>query len=241
MICSRANFYRSRFKFRRLHPACCKPLPDQLIQTKLISCQRFFHRSRCPAKICRSNRLMGILNLFLRSFLLFSLCHKILSINFSDIFSCRCICLIRNSCGIRTEVCDNTNRTTAFDVNSLVQLLRNPHRLLRSKVQYLRRFLLQCTCRKRKWRFLQSLTYFHFIYKEFFVLNFTDNLIHLFFRMNGHFFLIFPVETCHKRLFLTFNMDRCIKCPVFFRNKCINFFFTISNDAKRHRLYSPCT
>ena len=45
-----------------LHTAGGKPLPNQLVQTELISCQGFFHQNRSQGNICGTDCLVGVLN-----------------------------------------------------------------------------------------------------------------------------------------------------------------------------------
>ena len=49
----------------RLHAACGKPLPDQLIQPVLVSAERLLDGQRRPGNIGRADGFMGILDIFL--------------------------------------------------------------------------------------------------------------------------------------------------------------------------------
>ena len=57
----RADLHRSRLVSRRIHAACSKTFPDQLIQPELVSRQRVFQRCRRPCYICRTDCLVRIL------------------------------------------------------------------------------------------------------------------------------------------------------------------------------------
>ena len=171
------NLNRSRFILRRHHTACRKTFPYQLIQTELISCERFFDRSRSSADIRRTDRLMCIL--YFLSFRLLRLHRRniLFSVNRSDIFSCRCVRFVCDSSRIRTKISDDTDCSAAFNINTFIKLLRNAHRLLSSEIQSLRRFLLQCTRSKRKRSFSEPLARFYIWNFEFCILDLFDNLI----------------------------------------------------------------
>ena len=119
-IISRRDLHGSRLKSCRLHPACRKPFPDQLVQPELVSRQRVFKSRRCSCNIRRTDRLVGILDLLLGLFLRTSCRYIIAAIRLRNISSCRSICFLRNTCGIRTQIGDDTDRSVAFDIHTLV-------------------------------------------------------------------------------------------------------------------------
>ena len=90
----RSDLHRSRLIFCRLHPACGKPFPDQLIQTELISGERLFQRSRCHGNVRRSDCLMRVLYLLLSLFICFSCCCILCAVILCDVRSRRCICFL---------------------------------------------------------------------------------------------------------------------------------------------------
>ena len=155
------NFYRCGLIFSRMHSACHKSLPYQLVQAELISRKRFFYLGRCQIHISRADGFMCILGIFpvLRHHIFLD------NIFFSVIFRNKGlagrICLFRYTGRIRTKVSNKTDGAMAFYLNTFVELLCDLHGFSSSKVQLLGCFLLQSRCCKWKgWLFI-SLTFFN--------------------------------------------------------------------------------
>ena len=78
-----------------------------------------------------------------------------------DIVLCHRLRFIGYAGAVSSKIRDQGNCTAAFDLNALIELLRDPHRLLRREVQCPARFLLKGGSRERKRRFPASLGLFH--------------------------------------------------------------------------------
>ena len=73
---------------------------------------------------------MGVLDdLFVSPFFCFSCCHILFSVIRRDVFSYTGVSLFRYPSGIRTQIGNDSDGAIPFDVNSLIELLGNPHRL----------------------------------------------------------------------------------------------------------------
>ena len=146
------------------HPAGCKAFPNQLVQTEQVALKGFFYNGRCQRNVCWPDCLMGILDFTIIRFRLAALGHIIRSIMSLDEFPCSCICLVRNTGGIRTQVCDKSQRPMSLYLNAFIQLLGKTHGLLCGKIKGLGRFLLQGTGGEGNRRLLNTLSFFHFLY-----------------------------------------------------------------------------
>ena len=242
IICS--NFNRSCLIFCWLHSARHKTLPDQLIQTELVSCKRFFDFCRNTGNIWRTDGFVCILNIFSVIFLLLfrcSLCHILFSVGFSNIGSCICIRLLRNTGRIRTQVSDQTNRSTSFNIHTFIKLLCDTHRLWSCKIQCFGCLLLKGTGRKRKRCFFTSLSAFYIDHFIFCIFQICKNLMQFFFVMDGDLLILCSIEFCCKRLLFSLYLEIGVQWPVFFRNKRIDLIFSVTDDTKRNRLYAPRT
>ena len=153
---------------RRLHPARNETLPHQLIQTELIPAQRFFDCRRGTADIRRADRLMGVLDVLIPAAFCLAYRHIFFSEIRSDILPHILIRFFGYSGGVRTQIRDQSHRSVSLDINSLIQLLCDTHRLRRGKIQRFGRCLLQRTGSKRDRRFLHTLAFADIIYRIFF-------------------------------------------------------------------------
>ena len=148
----------------RLHAACHKAFPDQLIQAEQISWQGFFYHYRCIRHIGRTDGLVRILCLAVFILRRVPACGIFCAVLLLDKGTCCRIGLLADSCRIGTQIGNQSDRSLSLYFHALVELLRQTHRLLRGEVQHLRCFLLQGTRGERKRRFLGTLSFFHFGY-----------------------------------------------------------------------------
>ena len=124
-------------------------------------------------------------------------CRIILSVHAVDIIVCLRICLLGDSGGIGTQVCDQTDSSLSLDVNTFIQLLGDSHRLRDWEIQRLRRLLLQRTRGKRKRCFLHPLPFLHFENLKLFLSHFRCNAVHLLLRRDRDTVLLISVELCN--------------------------------------------
>ena len=76
-----------------------------------------------------------------------------------------------------------------FDIYALIKLLGDTHGLLGGKVQYLGSLLLQGTGGKRNRRFLAAFSVLYIFHYIILALQSSQDLIQLFFFMNGNLFI----------------------------------------------------
>ena len=237
-VFSCTDLNRCRFISRRFHTAGRKTLPDQLIQPELIPCKRILQGSRCPADISRTDRFMCVLDLLVAISALLPGCCIFFSICRGNIFPRRCVCLISDSGRIRTQIGDHTDCSVPLNINSFIQLLRNAHRLLCSKIQSFCSLLLKSTCGKRERRFADTLALLYISNLKLSVLNLRQYLAKLLFRMDCYPVFICSIKLCRERTFFSFHLQNCIQSPVFFRNKRVDLIFSVSHKTQRYRLHS---
>ena len=162
---------------------------------------------------------LNLLRNVLSSVLLLNVCAR-----------CR-ICLVGNTGRIRTQICDQSDRTTSLDLHTLVQLLRQAHRLLRREIQRIGSLLLQGTRRKRSRCLFRALSFFDFLYDIFFIGKRCLDLLQLSRRFDRQL-LTGPIEMCDERLFLTRNLQLGIHRPVLLRDKCIDLILAVADDTQ---------
>ena len=174
---------------------------------------------------------MGILNLFPFVFL-FPGSHIGFPMLRTDIFLGALLSLFRNTGGICTQVCDHTYRSGTFQIHSLVKLLRQAHGLLGGEIKHFAGFLLQGGGGKRQRSLSGFLTVLYLTYPKGSSLQFLLDLQQLSLGRNVDLFLQGSVIMCCHGLFLPFDRKLCIQSPVFFRNKCIDLIFSVTDDTK---------
>ena len=160
---------------------------------------------------------------------------------FADKASCHCICFFRDTGGIGTQVGNQSNSTLSFDIYSFIQLLSQTHCLLGRKVQCLGSFLLQSAGSKWKRSFFTSLSLFYFTDLIRYTFQFFHDAICFFSGGNRHLLFFFSVELCNQRFLFSRNFKYSIQWPVFFRNKCIDFFLSVRYNPQRNGLYPTGT
>ncbi len=221
------------------HPACHKPLPDQLIQSELVSGKRFLDLQRNPGDIGRTDRLVGILDLLSALLFLAGLRCVLCPVFLPDKSAGRLRRLVGDSGGIRSQIGNDTCGAVALDIYALIQLLRQPHGLLRGKVQYLAGFLLQRGGGKRQRRLLDSLAVFYRGHLVLCLIQYLLDLLQLFSGRDRLLRLRSTVILGQKRLLLSGHRKGSIQRPVLFRNKGVDLLFSVADDAQRHRLDTP--
>ena len=223
----------------RRHPAGRKPLPDQLVQPELIPGKGFLDLQRKPADIRGTDRLVGVLDLFIRLFLPLYGRRILLPVLFRDISpGCR-LCLLRYSGGVGTQIGNDTRGTVSFDLHTLIELLRQAHRLLGGKIQYLASLLLERRSRKGQRRFLNP---FPGLNRAYFVScagQLLLNLLHLLRGSDGALLRLRAVIFRNERVFLTLHLQFRIQRPVLLRDEGIDLLLPVADNPKRHRLYAP--
>ena len=141
-VSRRIDLHRRRLIDCRRHAACHKTFPDQLVKPELIPGQRLLEFKRRPADIRRSDRFVGILNLLFTALLLLGARSIRGAVPSGDKLLRGSFRLCGHSGGIRTQISDNTHRTVSLDIDTLIELLCQPHRFLGRKVQYFACLLL---------------------------------------------------------------------------------------------------
>ena len=155
---------RCRLIYCRCHTTCRKTVPDQLIQPEQISAQRILDYGRRTVQIRWTDCFMGILDFCSVFLCIYAATHIIGTIICTNVLRRCCLSLLRYTSGIGTQISNESHSSAAFDIHTLVQLLRQTHRFLSRKIQMLTRFLLQGTCPERKRRLFGAFTFFHFQY-----------------------------------------------------------------------------
>ena len=140
---ARADIDRRLIKEGRHHLRRNEPLPDQLVQRKLVLRQERRDRIRRAHRRRWADRFVSVLRTFLRAIkhgLLGQVLRTELSGNQVSHFSESGIGDPRR---IGSHVGDQTDQSFISDLNALVQLLRDLHRPLHRKPQFARSFLLE--------------------------------------------------------------------------------------------------
>ena len=127
----------------RSHAACHEPFPDQLIEAELVPGERILDLDRQAGHVCRADRLMGILNFCVLLFLPGLLQNIFLPVVFPDKGGSGRLRLIGHAHAVCSQVCDQSDRSLSLDLNALIELLGDAHRLLGGKIQHLTCLLLQ--------------------------------------------------------------------------------------------------
>ena len=237
----RVDLHGSCLIDRRSHPACHEALPDQLIQTELVPRKGFLDLKRNPADVCRTDRLMRILDLLPVLALLLRACRIGFSILLRHKLFCRRLGFLRYTGRIGTQIRDDTYRAAALDVDAFIQLLCQTHRLLCREIQDFAGLLLQGGGCKRKRCFLYSLSG---LYRSHLVGCFVQRLLDLlqfFLGRDRLFLLCCSIILCKERLLLPFYRQIHIQRPVFLRDKRIDLFLPVADDPQRYRLHAACT
>ena len=151
---------------------------------------------------------MSILNLSVILHTLNLSGHIIRTVSFTDILSYSFIRLIRNTCGIGSQISYETNSAVSFNIHTFIQLLSDAHCFLCWKIQKFWCFLLQCTRCKRQRRFLRSLSVFNIVNFVWLTFKFRKNMFQLLLRPNIYLFLFFSIELCCQRLFFSFDIQK---------------------------------
>ena len=114
------DLYRSCLINCRCHSACGKTLPDQLIQPELFTRQRILDLGRNSLDIRRADRFMRILNLFAFLLLGMHISRICTAIVFRNKLMAHCLSFFRYAGRIRTQIGDQTDRTTALDLHAFI-------------------------------------------------------------------------------------------------------------------------
>ena len=158
---------------------------------------------------------------------------------------CSGVCLLRHTGRIGTQIGDQANRSMPLNFHTFVQLLRQPHCLLRRKIEGLGSFLLHGTGGKWNRRFFNALSLFYFIHCIGYSLQILHNLIQ--FRLAADhrlslcllFFLAHSAVIPGRKVFFhTGQFKRSIQVPVFLRNKCIDLILAVTDHAQGYRLHA---
>ena len=194
------------------HPAGRKSPPDQLIKSELVPGKGLLYSRRRSRDICRTNRFVCVLGIPVH------IVGCLLPVGGISEFSRDILpgCSIRldgYSCGIRSQICDKTDRSLAFDIDAFIELLRDPHGLRRGKIQRLGSLLLQRAGREREGCFFDPLAVLYISNLILCMLEFFTDRPSLFLRGDRHL----PVrseEMRGNRLFLTADIELRIDRPV---------------------------
>ena len=235
------DFYGCGLISGRRHAACRKPFPDQLIEPELISGKGILKLCRCRVKAGGADRLMGILDFLPSLFALGGHSRILVSVVLCDELFRHGLRLRRHPGGVRTQIGDDAYRSVSLDIDSLIELLGQPHGFLRGKVENLAGLLLQGGRGKRKRRFFYPLALLHLAYDKLRPLKLADNPLQLFSGRNRRLFALRSIILCHQRLFLSGYGENPIQGPVFLRNKIVDFLFPVTDDAQRHGLHPART
>ena len=114
------DLYRGCLINCRCHSACGKTLPDQLIQSELFTRQRILDLRRNPLDIRRADRFMRILDLFAFLLLGMHISRIFAAIVFRNKLMAHCLSFFRYAGRIRTQIGDQTDRTTALDLHAFI-------------------------------------------------------------------------------------------------------------------------
>ena len=182
---------------------------------------------------------MGILDLFVRFPLLLYRHRVFLTVLFRDIGTGGRLRLVGYSRGIGTQISDDTRGVVSFDLHTLIELLRQAHRLLGREIQHLARLLLQRGGREGKRRFLDPLACLYGTHPVSRAGQFFLNLLHLLCGRNRAFLRLRAVIFRGQGISLPLHLQLRIQRPVFLRDKGIDFLLPVADNPKRHRLYTP--
>ena len=152
------------------------------------------------------------------------------------------LCLIRNTNAVRSQVGDQSYRALTFYLNSFIELLGDPHGLLRGEVQDLTGLLLQRGSSEGQRRFAGPLG----------AADLTDGKSSSFQSLYDPHGLLFIVQVnadrlavlachsvvaCSQRFGAPFNFEGRIQRPILLRNERIDLVLTVCDHAQRHRLH----
>ncbi len=111
---------RSGLESGRLHPACRKPLPDQLVQPELVPGQGILQGCRSPCDIRRTDGFMGILDLLLGLLRRAAGRGILFPVGPGDVLPCRRVRLVRDPGGVGTQISDHTHGSVSLDIDSFI-------------------------------------------------------------------------------------------------------------------------
>ncbi len=223
---------------RRLHPAGHKTLPDQLVQTVLVSLEIIFHQFRREVHVGRADGFMRVLR---RVFVLHGpVAHKTISIMFADISLAGTVGFVGDAGGVGTKVGDQTDRAVACDAYAFIQLLRKRHGLPGREVQEVRGILLKRGSRERVGRVFASGAFTDFTDNEFLAGKTLLKLLHGLFGVQFHpdvlvladLAVIIRAETVFSGQKLRFET------PVFLRDESLDLGFAVADHPKHGGLHA---
>ncbi len=111
---------RSGLEPCRLHPACRKTLPDQLVQPELVPGQGILQGCRSPCDIRRTDGFMGILDLLLGLLRRAAGRGILFPVGPGDVLPCRRVRLVRDPGGVGTQISDHTDGSVSLDINPFI-------------------------------------------------------------------------------------------------------------------------